>query len=137
MFDDFLNQSQFTRCFGKKRCANGSLPGVCDNKRAVAWKNGPSQICSAVAVVSLAVGLVGCVVNAVAPQSTSLDGFLVIAVFYGILGSIHSRRQVRIADASFGGDFTLTSRSPSGLRDHAHFTFKSYQNDRTRRRVQT
>ena len=137
MFDDFLKQSQFARCFVKKRCEKGSLPGVSDTKKAVAWKTGPSQLCIAVAIVSLAVGLVGHIVNAVTPQSTSLDGFLVIAVFYGILGSIHSRRHVCIADVSFGSDFTLTSRSPSGQRFHALFTFKSCQNNRSRRRAQT
>lgn len=96
----------------------------------------PARLVRAVAIVSLAVGLVGYIVNAVAPQSTSLDGFLVIAVFYGILGAIHFRKHVCIADVSFGGDFTLTSRSPSGQRCHALFTFKSCQHERSRRRAQ-
>ena len=48
--------------------------------------NDTARLCFGVAVAGLLVGVPGAIVNVFAPQTTTLDALLVVAVFYGAMG---------------------------------------------------
>jgi len=50
--------------------------------------NNATRLCFGVAVAGLFVGVPGAIVNVFAPQTTTLDSVLVVAVLYGVMGGM-------------------------------------------------